>query len=122
MGTTMKFLSPPFQGWEKVQQTVQSGTEAEIAVAVIAVALEGDDLDQAQELFTNLSNHPSSIVRGNAILGFAHLARRFRKIDQKRVISIIETPFKDKNDFVRVQASSAADDFQLFLKLKIQRG
>lgn len=63
----------------------------------------------------SLSAHPDAYVRGNAILGFGHLARTLRKLDEKMVKPIIEAALRDRDAFVRGQAHAAMDDIENFL-------
>ncbi|WP_428407254.1 hypothetical protein [Hyphococcus sp.] len=68
-----------------------------------------------------LSAHPDTYVRGNAILGFGHLSRTLRKLDEKMVKPIIEAALHDKEAFVRGQADCAMDDIENFLGWKFNR-
>jgi hypothetical protein len=55
------------------------------------------------------------MVRGNALLGFGHLARRFGRLDANRVKRLVDTGLHDGSDYVREQARSAAEDLSTFL-------
>jgi hypothetical protein len=55
------------------------------------------------------------MVRGNALLGFGHLARRFGRLDTHRVKRLVDTGLHDGSDYVREQARSAAEDLKTFL-------
>jgi hypothetical protein len=59
-------------------------------------------------------------VRGNAVLGFGHLARRFRRLDEGVVRPIIENALLDADPYVRGQADAAADDVAHFLGWKVK--
>jgi hypothetical protein len=83
---------------------------------VVAVAMFERDWLYIQDLCVRLSSHPHPNVRGNAILGFGHAARRFRCLDQQIVQPIIQSGLEDENTFVRGQANAAKDDTEFFLK------
>lgn len=95
----------------------QRNDPKELAVAIIAVALHEDDLTFAQQFCARLAAHSEAGVRGNAILGFGHLARRFRKLDVSSVVPLVEKGLKDSDEYVRGQAYSAAEDLNHFLGL-----
>ena len=66
-----------------------------------------------------LSTHDHHNVRGNAVLSFEHLARRFRKLDERTVRPLIESALNDPREYVRVLAKSAADEIHQFLGWEI---
>ncbi|HEX5999556.1 MAG TPA: hypothetical protein VFZ16_09195 [Hyphomicrobiaceae bacterium] len=55
-------------------------------------------------------------MRGNAILGFGHIARRLRRLDRRIVQPIIHAGLDDDEAFVRGQADAAMDDTMHFLE------
>lgn len=68
----------------------------------------------SQTVCLRLAAHPNPIVRGNAILGFGHLARLFRYL-KPNVKAFIESALNDESNYVRGQADAAADDVEWFL-------
>ncbi len=88
---------------------------------VLEVALEADDREWAQSICVQLARHRSAQVRGNAVLAFGHLARRFGRLDPGRVRRIVDIALHDPSDYVRIQADSAADDLQTFLDWEFER-
>ena len=63
---------------------------------------------------------PRSQARGmRFVLGFGHLARRFRRLDEGVVRPIIENALADANPYIRVQADAAADDMTHFLGWRV---
>lgn len=62
-----------------------------------------------------LSAHDDEWVRGNAVLGFGHLARTLGRLDEARVRPVVEAALRDPSAVVRGQAVSAADDLTHFL-------
>lgn len=90
----------------------------ELAYVPVAVGLNADDLAAAQEICIGLAGHADPAVRGNALLGLGHLARRFRRLDRERVAPLVQRGLKDSNAFARGQAHAAADDLEHFLGWK----
>jgi len=92
----------------------------ELLRAVLAVALHAEELEWAFSICLRLASHQHFNVRGNAILGFGHLARRFGRLDPVAQ-DVIEAGLGDSDPYVRGQAGDAADDAQHFLRWKITR-
>ena len=105
---------------DELRAMLKRGDPAELAKGVVRAALHLADFEFAQQLCQKLSNHSDSTVRGNAVLGFGHLARRFRRLDEASVPPIIEAAIKDESDYVRGQACAAADDLIHFLGWRIR--
>jgi hypothetical protein len=114
--------------YEDIEPMSREGVEAalarndpeELSRAVIAVALHSDDLAWASSVCFRLASHRHFNVRGNAILGFGHLARRYRRLDSA-AHEVIEAGLLDTDSYVRGQSDDAADDVQHFLGWKIAR-
>ncbi|MFW2341196.1 hypothetical protein [Brevundimonas sp.] len=83
----------------------------------IAVSMGCDEADRAwaEEVCVRLSTHPQEWVRGNAILGFGHLARAFRMLDRATIEPLVRAALADPSPVVRGQAEAAADDIAHFL-------
>lgn len=92
----------------------------ELLRAVLAVALRSEDYGWASSICLRLAGHHHFNVRGNAILGFGHLARRFGRLDPVAQ-GIIEAGLGDADPYVRGHAHDAADDVQQFLRWRITR-
>lgn len=88
---------------------------------VIAISLYHPVARWSVERCLALSNHRDPIVRGNAVLGFGHLARRFGKLDEATVRPIIERAIIDPDEYVRGQAWAAASDVTFFLGWNVER-
>lgn len=67
---------------------------------------------------SGLSSHPHFNLRGNAVLGFGHIARVHGQLDENVVHPIIAAALRDPDAYVRGQASCAADDTAFFLGWK----
>jgi hypothetical protein len=83
---------------------------------------EDDHPGLAERICRDLARHPHPNVRGNAILGFGHLARTSGIIwKPKDVRALVEAGLADADPYVRGQAEAAADDLRHFLKWKLTR-
>ena len=80
----------------------------------LAASLHTDDRQWAEQLCARLAMHADPYVRGNAILGFGHLARRFGMVDWQLVQPLLQRALTDPHPHVRGQAASAADDLRDF--------
>jgi len=103
-----------------VEAAVARGEPEELLRVVLAVALHSEDGSWASAVCLQLARHQHFHVRGNAILGLGHVARRFGRLDPV-ARGVIEDGLRDINDYVRGQAESAADDAQRFLRWTITR-
>lgn len=101
---------------EQADAVARSGDVYALSRVAVSVALADDDLGWSTALLLSLARHENANVRGNALLGFGHLARRFRAIaSTAAVAAAITTGLADADAFVRGQADAAADDFQQFI-------
>ena len=82
---------------------------------ILELASEGRDRALAENCCARLARHRNAMVRGNAMLGFGHLARRFGHLDAQRIKRLVDTALHDGSGYVREQARSAAEDLRTFL-------
>ena len=61
------------------------------------------------------------LVKGDALAGFGHLARRFGQLDRRRVQRLVEIGLHARHEYVREQAESAADDLETLLAWQLDR-
>ena len=87
---------------------------------VVGVSMYEEDQHYAEALCLRLSAHPHFNVRGNAILGFGHIARVHGKLDRGKVHPIIQSGLSDPSEYVRGQACGAKEDTEHFLKWKYE--
>ena len=93
-----------------------------IPIALSMEPPEDDHPGYAEKICRELAVHPDFNVRGNAILGFGHLARTAGIIwKPKEVRALVEAGLADPSDYVRGQSEAAADDLRHFLKWKLKR-
>jgi len=104
-------------GWTKSEaEAILAGDNRTAMVrTLIAIAMDPPDLDWAQEICIRFARHEDDYLRGNAILGFGHIARVLRALDRKRVSPIVLAALSDPSPFVRGHAESACDDLSHFL-------
>ena len=93
----------------------------ELQDLIAEVALESDARLWAECCFAQLTKHRSAEVRGTALRGFGHLARRFGILDPNRVRKLIEQGLHSQHEFIRSEAESAADDVETFLAWSFDR-
>lgn len=86
---------------------------------IVSVALYDEDRESAENAFKQLSRHDDETVRGNAVLGFGHLSRRFGVIGDG-VEQIVKSALVDRSEYVRGHAYAAAGDLEHFLGLALR--
>ncbi len=82
---------------------------------ILELAAEGGDRALAENCCARLARHRNAMVRGSAMLGFGHLARRFGRLDAQRIKRLVDKALHDGSGYVREQARSAAEDLRTFL-------
>ncbi|MDZ4778110.1 MAG: hypothetical protein SGJ23_15115 [Alphaproteobacteria bacterium] len=104
-------------GWTvaEVERLLERDDPGELLNVAIAVSLDPPDCAWAERICIRLAAHSVANVRGNAILGFGHLARVCGALDEARVRPLIDAALDDPSDYVRGQAHAAADDLAHFL-------
>jgi hypothetical protein len=100
---------------EEAEFILSRGLSEELQSLPISIGLYSDDLEWAQAICAKLAEHSDEIIRGNAILAFGHLARRFGELDGFIVRPIISSALSDSSPFVQGQLDACKEDLQLFL-------
>jgi hypothetical protein len=93
----------------------------ELQQLAIEVALHSENREWAECACADLAKHRNAHVRGNALLGFGHLARRFGALDRRRVQRLVEKGLFAHHEYIRQQAESAAEDLHTFLAWHFER-
>jgi hypothetical protein len=110
---------------DELQQSFERARERddpiELQQLVIEVALHAESREWAECTCADLARHRNAQVRGNALLGFGHLARRFGALDRRRVQRLVEIGLFSQHEYVRAQAESAAEDLETFLAWRFER-
>jgi hypothetical protein len=104
-----------------VEAALERDDPGELQDLVLRVALDAEEREWAEWCCAQLARHRSAQVRGNALLGFGHLARRWGRLDPHRVKRLVQIGLFDRNEYVRGQAESAADDLHTFLAWEFER-
>ena len=104
-------------GWTRqdMEAAIERNQPDELLHVPVCVSMDPPDCAWAQDICLRLSGHPHFNVRGNAILGFGHLARTCRALDELKVKPLIEAALHDRDEFVRGQAYSSASDVVQYL-------
>ena len=106
---------------EAAEQAASSATPDDLSKVILAVALHESDRDWAEQFCLRLAGHTAPRVRAAALLGFGHLARRFRYLDRFRIEPLLQAGLADPNAWVRGQAETAMDDIVHFLGWQLRR-
>lgn len=88
---------------------------AELRELILEVAYQAEDARWAEVCCARLARHRNAMVRGNALAGFGHLARRFGHLDRRRVQRLVDIGLHARHEYVREQAGMAADDLETHL-------
>jgi len=102
----------------EVAAAVKRNNPLELSTVVLSVALYDNDRAFAESFCKKYARHEDSNVRGNAILGFSHIARIHGKLDEGSIKPVIAAALLDENNFVRGQAESAQEDTAWYLSWK----
>ena len=102
-------------GSEIAEAALERDDPLELIDWILEFSAESGDRELAENCCVRLARHRNAMVRGNAMLGFGNLARRFGRLDAHRVKRLVDTGLHDGSDYVREQARSAADDLKTFL-------
>ena len=110
------YQSIPALSRPEVEAALERDEPAELLRAVLAAALHGEPV-WAAGICARLARHPHVNVRGNALLGFGHLARLHGDpaIDRSTVEPLVEAGLRDPEAYVRGQADAAIGDLEHFL-------
>ncbi len=116
---THSFEQPEYPGADALRDAIERDDPEVLGPMIIGAALYEDDFDTVYSACLRLSNHRDETVRGNAVLGFGHIARLFGRLGQDGP-DIVKRGLKDPSPYVRGQAHAAANDLDHFLGLSIR--
>jgi hypothetical protein len=117
----MKYEEIPFLSKDEIEAAILRDDPGELIFVVLSAALYAEDVEWAQSVCNRLIKHDNFNVRGNAILGFGHIARIHNQLDINVAKPAIEAALKDVSEYVRGQADCVADDVEFFLGWSINR-
>jgi hypothetical protein len=116
---TNVYEQPKYDGMHALRDAIEKNDPDVLAPMIVAAALYEEDFDVVYKACVQLSVHPDAIVRGNAILGFGHLARLFGRTGDEGPL-LVKSALLDNSDYVRGQAHAAAGDLQHFLGIEVR--
>lgn len=105
----------------RFEDAIERDDPFELQDLVLEIAHRVEDRLWAETSCAQLAKHRNAHVRGNALLGFGHLARRFGMLDRRRVRRLVEIGLFAQHEYVREQAESAAADLETFLSWSFER-
>lgn len=120
----LKGVYQPIPQWSpaEIEAALARGSVDAFQLVALSVSLYGADLEWAEGVCLTLARHDNPVVRGNAMLGFGHLARRFGALSKPAdVRSLLEAGLRDEHEHVQGPADDAMDDMNQFLGWTIQR-
>lgn len=111
-------MGPFKDGWlkEDVQKVIDENNSEDLLYVPIVITMDPLDFDWAENICVTLSEYPDFNVRGNAILGFSHLARVCGKLNENIVRPVIERALNDENEYVKGHAQDAVEDIMHYLE------
>jgi len=95
---------------KEIESVIEQDELDEVLSVTIDIAMAAPDLDWATDCLIRLAVHPDTDVRGNAMIGFAHLADRLGDLNEEAVGPVLRAGLKDPKPHVRQQASAALDE------------
>ncbi len=117
----LRYEAIPILSRDEMDAALRRDDPDELGIAVLSAAHYSNDPAWAESLCARLARHPHDQVRGNAILGFAHLARIHRLLTERTVRPLVDAALADPSGYVRGQAESTADDLGMFLGWNFHR-
>ena len=110
-------MGPFKDGWlkEDVERVIYENNPDDLLYVPLVVSMDPPDFDWAENICIQLAEHPNFNVRGNAILGFSHLARVCGKLNENIVRPIIEKALNDQDEYVKGHAQDSVDDISHYL-------
>ena len=104
-----------------VLRLLEAGDGISAAKALIGLALNSSTLAPAIEVSLTAAQASDPLVRGNALLSFGHLARRFGQLPRVPIYDLVAHGLLDADGHVRGRADAAADDLEQFLGWHFER-
>lgn len=102
------------EGMQLLWRAIEDDDVDRLRTLIVGAALHEANFDAVYEACVELSRHTDDEVRGNAVLGFGHLARRFGRLGDEAP-AIVRAAMTDPSWHVRGQAHAAAMDLRDFL-------
>jgi hypothetical protein len=103
---------------EQILQIVERNIFEELATLPFDIGENYPDWKFAQDICVRLTNHTNALIRANAIMGFAYIARTKGKLEKHIIKPIILRELRN-NAENKGQIIDAIDDINRFLKWKL---
>ena len=115
-----EFVYEPIREFSRteVKKAIRRNDPEELLIAALSAALYLDPVF-SESICLQRAEHPHFNVRGNAILGFSHIARLHGRLNKRLVRSVIVRALMDDHEYVRDQAEAVKDDLEHFLRWKL---
>lgn len=112
----MKYEQPESLTRAQLEALANSGDTEALASALVSIALNECEGAWATSFCLRFVEDSAEDVRGSALLGLGHLARRFRAFDDATAVAqALRKGLQDSSAWVRGQADAASDDFEQFV-------
>lgn len=98
---------------EQVRAMIEGADSSAAAPSIIGLALYHCDGGATEALLSELSTHPDEVLRGNAVLGLGHLARRGHQLSPESLAAVAQA-LASESEYVRGQATAASEDIEFF--------
>ena len=105
---------------DEISQIIERNLLDEIALLPLSVGQNHPNWKFAQDLCVKLSEHPEPLVRSNAILGLAYIARTKRKLEKHIVKPIVLKALREHDQF-KWRIEDAIEDINLFMGWNIAK-
>ena len=114
-------MGPFRDGWTKqdVEAVIARGLPDELLYVPIVITMDPPDCAWPESVCLALARHQHFNVRGNAILGFGHLARTCGHVNLVAVVPVVAAALHDEHEYVRGQADAAASDLLQYLGAQV---
>jgi hypothetical protein len=100
---------------EEVMKVLNRNQLEELLTLPLSVGENHPNWKFAQDVCVQLSNHESSGVRANAVLGFAYIARTKGQLEKHIVKPIVLRELRENHEF-NWRITDSIDDINLFMK------
>lgn len=111
----MRYYEPGFESRDATVAAVRDGSSSEICNAVIGASLTSEDPAWVEALCVDLAQSGDDVaVKGAAVLALAHLARRFRALDDLPAVNNVLAKLEDVPELAG-RVGDVRDDLAQFL-------
>lgn len=109
-----KFSPLPKYSDNEVRRLLKMGTEQELAVLALSVGAYEPNWKIAQDICLSLCGNPSAVVRANASLGLAYIARTKGRLEKHRVKPVLIQLLRTESVY-RWRIEDSIEDINLYL-------